>query len=166
MTGSFSAIASLTFCQVALVSGLAWLQSRFLEILMSAWAFAENSSEFNDPCGSSSRLQSRCRRSSRCEWTKGINPNQCLTKCTVIHCLMFSTLTSNSTSLIGLCSASNILAFHRSDGSLSVSVFPTVALAARRALFQDVAWNTLVIILVVSTSIRTGDYLKCKIEDF
>ena len=86
--------------------------------------------------------------------------------CTVIHCLMFSTLTSNSTSLIGLCSASNILAFHRSDGSLSVSAFPTVALAARRALFQVVAWNTLVIILVVSTSIRTGDYLECKIEDF
>ena len=86
--------------------------------------------------------------------------------CTVIHCLMFSTLTSNSTSLIGLCSASNILAFHRSDGSLSISAFPTVALAARRALFQVVAWNTLVIILVVSTSIRTGDYLECKIEDF
>ena len=49
---------------------------------MSAWAFTENSRSLRDPCGSSSRLQSRCRRSSRCEWTKGMNPNQCLTNFT------------------------------------------------------------------------------------
>jgi len=134
-------MAFFALCQAVLVSGDAFEHSLFLDTLMSAWALAATSISLREPCGSSSLSQSSCLLSCLCEWTNGMNPSQCLTICTVTHWRIFSKDRSNSTNLMGECSARSIQPFHPSDGSLSNGFFPTVFLAALRALFQEVAWT-------------------------